>query len=501
MMMSRLTRLLSRFQVNHLLIIILFILERNNEFFPDIPFTDSLKLFSIFLIAGLLIFIVCIALFREEFEAGIISLVLLFIVLYAKTLYINYSRLLANGTRISNTHFFIVLGVITLLLILWIKRSTLSSLKKFSQYLKILFLTLIVYEAGSLIYKTLTPQKQLSLQLLDLPSFSSHVKGPKPDIYLLLFDEYQGNDGLKELFGFRNLGPDSMLISKGFRVLAHPRSNYNFTFYSVPSMLNMAYLSFSDHKIDYNLGRVIKSVDYLGIKNSFLDHLNKQGYTIINHSFFRLYNTPSQHSSLAVQRDGYSAVFSRTLPGWAQEDLLHFIPANSLQRFLQTYYYQTYQYNLDILNGLTKTINSRAIGPKFVYGHFLLPHTPVLTDSTGKLKNISSAMYEINQLKPSLNTSYAGYLKYTNQVLEKLVTEIRAKDSNAVIIFTSDHGFRSFPDRQTHVFNTQCAVYIPGNKYEGFNDSTSLVNLMRLVLNNALGQKIPLTGDTTHLVK
>ena len=62
------------------------------------------------------------------------------------------------------------------------------------------------------------------------------------------------------------------------------------------------------------------------------------------------------------------------------------------------------------------------------------------------------------------------------------------------LYFASDHGFRSFPEQQKNTFNNQCAVYIPGSHYEGFYDSVSLVNLLRLVLNNACGQKIPLTS-------
>jgi arylsulfatase A-like enzyme len=150
---------------------------------------------------------------------------------------------------------------------------------------------------------------------------------------------------------------------------------------------------------------------------------------------------------------------------------------------------------------MDQTIYEKSVTPKFVYAHLLIPHPPMLTDSLGNLKNISAAMYETNTRWASLKTSYADYMHYANSILEKMVTDIQQQDSTAVIVFASDHGFRSFPDQQDQIFNNQCAVYIPGSSYEGFYDNVSLVNLMRLVLNNVLGQKIPLLGDSLHRAK
>jgi len=57
---------------------------------------------------------------------------------------------------------------------------------------------------------------------------------------------------------------------------------------------------------------------------------------------------------------------------------------------------------------------------------------------------------------------------------------------------------RVIPTQEGYIFNNQCAVYIPGSNYAGFYDSVSLVNLMRLVLNNASGLQIPLVADKKH---
>ena len=500
-MMSRLKRLISGFPPHHLLIIIFFVLEGNNEFFPDVPFLSSLKLFGLFFLLAAACFFICKLIFRDHSRAAVISLLLTYVLLYCRTIYQYYAKPWGQDTRISNTHFFVVLGVFILLLIFGIYKSSSPALIKFNRFLNILFLTLILFTAGNILFKILTPQKQFSLQLPDKPMPDPKVISPKPDIYLLLFDEYQGNDGLKYFYGNSAMGPYKMLLQKGFHIPAHPQSNYNYTFYSVPSLLNMSYLQFSDGKLGYDLKRVIKSVSSISDQSPLINFLSQEGYAIVNHSFFRLGNQPSPHSLLVVPHDGFTAIYSRTLPGWAQEDLLHFIPYNNLQKILQTYFFRIYQYNNEVIRGMDKTIYEKSITPKFVYAHLLIPHPPMLTDSIGNLKNISAAMYETNTRSALLKSSYADYMHYANSILEKMVTKIQQQDSTAVIVFASDHGFRSFPDQQVHIFNNQCAVYMPGSTYEGFYDNVSMVNLMRLVLNNALGQKIPLLSDSLHLAK
>jgi hypothetical protein len=493
--------MISGFPPHHLLIIIFFVLEGNYEFFGDVSFSSSLTLFGIFFLLAALIFFICRFFFREMQVASVVSLLFTYVILYCRTIYHYYSKPWGDNTRISNTHFFIVLGIFLFLLVILVYKSSPPGLKKFNRYLNILFLTLILFNAGSILYKYITPANQFSLRLPDQPVLNQPLNGPKPDIYLLLFDEYQGNDGLLNLFRTSDNGPGKMLAQKGFRIPAHPRSNYNYTFYSVPSMMNMSYLSFSDGKLNYDLRRVIKSVAAMSNPGSFTGYLRQQGYSIVNHSFFRLDGIPSPHSLLVVPHDGFTAIYSRTLPGWAQEDLLHFIPSNTIQKFLHTYFYQVYRYNNEVIAGMDQTIHEYKATPKLVYAHLLIPHPPMLTDSVGNLKNISAAMYEKNTLPATLKSSYAAYMSYANRLMDKMVTDIQKQDSSAAIVITSDHGFRSYPGRQDNIFNTQCAVYLPGSNYTGLSDSISLVNLMRLVLNNACGQKIPFISDSMHLAK
>jgi len=499
-MMSRLKRMISGFPLHHLLIIVFFVTEGNNEFYPDVSFLASLKLFGWFFLVAIISYLVCKIIFREGLRAAVLFLIIVYGILYIRTIYHYYSMAWGN-IRVSNTHFFLVALIVFVGIVFTILRSAPASIAKFNRFLTILFFFLILYTSGNIVYKWLTPSRQFSLQLSSSPDLSKLMPRSRPNIYLLMFDEYQGNDGLKSFYGNSNISPDSMLIRKGFRVISHPSSNYNYTFYSVPSLINMSYLNFSDNKLDYDLRRVVKSTHSLVNKSPLLNYFNQEGYKIINHSFFQLGDIPSPHQSLVVPHDGYSAIYSRTIFGWAKEDLLHFIGNNAIQKIVPSYFYQVYKYNNEVVAGMEQAVREKYTGPIFVYSHLLIPHPPVLTDSIGNLRKISAAMYEVNRQEPTFKSSYKKYIQYTNSILDKMVTGIQANDPTGVIIFTSDHGLRVIPGQEGYIFNNQCAVYIPGSNYAGFYDSVSLVNLMRLVLNNASGLQIPLVADSMHPAK
>ena len=66
----------------------------------------------------------------------------------------------------------------------------------------------------------------------------------KPDIYLLVFDEYAGNIQLKNDFSYNNTDFIVELQDMGFYVPEISYTNYPNTHLSMPSVLNMHYLNF-----------------------------------------------------------------------------------------------------------------------------------------------------------------------------------------------------------------------------------------------------------------
>src|SRR5699024_7352409 len=108
----------------------------------------------------------------------------------------------------------------------------------------------------------------------------------KPDVYFIIFDEFEGSKGINAFWQYDNSNLDSFLINCGYYLAKNSKSNYNFTPFSIGSILNMDY-----HKMKFE-----KEVDLLqfckGIKtienNRVCRIFQNLGYTIINHSFFKL---------------------------------------------------------------------------------------------------------------------------------------------------------------------------------------------------------------------
>jgi hypothetical protein len=59
----------------------------------------------------------------------------------------------------------------------------------------------------------------------------------RPDIFFYILDEYSGNTALKQLFHFDNSAFERQLEQRGFYVVKQSRSNYNYTPFSVASIL------------------------------------------------------------------------------------------------------------------------------------------------------------------------------------------------------------------------------------------------------------------------
>src|ERR1044072_1951722 len=90
---------------------------------------------------------------------------------------------------------------------------------------------------GRIFARSRRSQNNLSMMNL-LPCDSCN----RPDIFFIVLDEYSGNTALNQLFHFDNSDFKKQLEQRGFYVAKESLSNYNYTPFSVASILNMKYL-------------------------------------------------------------------------------------------------------------------------------------------------------------------------------------------------------------------------------------------------------------------
>lgn len=416
------------------------------------------------------------------------AFVLLF-VFFARTILLSIKESIDPDLRTS-TYLFIALAF--LLTVGWmIRRTSIPGLEKFHGFLLLLFSTLMLYETGRLIF--IRPSASFKL---NRPVQTASWAGEcKENIYVFMFDEYQGSDGLRKLTGFHNDRIEGFLRNDGFTVPSRPQSTYRITFYALPSLFAMDTLVFPAGNTGESLRLGIMAHRMLDRSNTFAAYLTANGYRLQNHSMFQL-NGTRKLLSLPLGLSWLEIQILKTLPWWVKYDMLHNIPSNRIQKFLGTYDAKFVEYNQTVLEKTMESIRNSPDSPTFMYSHFLLPHNPLVFDSTGKVRsfrNIHSGQHATNEY---VKKAYLDQVIYVNRIIESLVRKVDQTDPNASVVILSDHGSRHLADGTPGIFNILWAMRVRGRPVQVSEQDIELVNTFRILLNQVAGQQLPMLHST-----
>lgn len=379
------------------------------------------------------------------------------------------------------------LPVLILLSIIYIYnciKTDADKLRKRFVFLMLVFGVLVSVEFVKLMVPSL--QKREKQILVEKTEFLTAPLPNKPSVYLFVMDEYAGFASLEEHFNFTNGAFKDSLLAKNFYVATHPKCNYNFTFFSCLSLLQMNYTA------NQTIEELQKSDAYLKAmlaiqETNTIRFFETNGYQIINNTFFKL--SPKSEPSFSVVPLEEKLITNKTIGNYLQKTALNHIPSNTIQKLLNTRTANFSSYNTQAINNVLNAVNKRK-GPVFMYTHLLMPHEPYIKDKNGKEKPYHIVYKEgLNNYK----NNYVEYLQYVNNELLKLVNNIQANSKNAVIILTSDHGNRFIKTKSAESdFNNFFAIYTPNQDYKGYTDTISTANIFRVLLNNQFHQSLPL---------
>jgi hypothetical protein len=382
-----------------------------------------------------------------------------------------------------------VLAVLITVTLIWLKR-TKRQLKEPVLFFNVLLLVYLVTDTASAIFRRGQRPHQIALATPLKQRAAPCDTCSLPDVYFLLMDEYASTAALRKWYGYDNSSLDSFLRDNGFHIAANSRSNYNFTSFSMASILNMSYLQ------GFEKGNISTLADYASCNNLIRDcdvikQFSSRGYDIVNYSIFDLQDKPSEFN-LRFLPVKINLITSQTLWNRVRRDIGWNITGIPLQA-VRKQIYQISNDNDHFIDETIKATSTPSKRPRFIYVHLVMPHNPFFYDRSGRLREPGSMGKGIQ--------GYLDYLPYTNGVIKKLVTSIRQnKHDPAVIIMMGDHGMR-YPipgdSAHTHYFENQNAVYFPDGDYHLFYDSISGVNQFRVVLNTLFHQQMPLLTDST----
>jgi hypothetical protein len=476
-------------------LLVFFVLNGLNGYTDLIRFQEPFILIAYVLVIAVVVYLISWMIFRRENgRKTLFSILLLLVVLFGKSAFILVKTYLFSELKAS-----VFLSVTLLLVVLagwWMNKGSNEALEKLLRYFSLLFIVLVSYEVVVWTMGVVTHRAPINIISFHQPATHAWNGNSKPNVYVWLLDEYQGNNGLKELTGFSNDHHIQYLKDQGFWVPEAPYSSYWATVYSLPSLFNMDTLDFRGGNTSLDERKTISASMGLQKHNTVVSYFQANNYEILTHSIFDLPGNPHTGETLIPFKWLHFQTM-KTLPGWLQLDLLMVIPSNRFQSLIGTYYARLAKYNELVRKAMLKDIQTTSAKPKLSFCHFLIPHPPILKDSLGHELDYKSAMYQLNKGGVEFRNAYIQYIALANQLIREGIEEVNRKDPEAVVLIVSDHGLRTLAMGTERLFNIQWALRIPGQPMNE-SQNPALVNSFRIILNHIAGQELPMIEAGKH---
>ena len=365
---------------------------------------------------------------------------------------------------------------------------------KFLFFINLLFIIYIFIDTANLIFIN-SQNKESNFKL----SFQFSKPVEKPDVYFLLFDGYPSNKELIDSFKFSNKNFTKKLENLQFKQLPIS-SNYDVTFYSMASIFNMEYVIEKKNIMhsQSDIGKRLAEIQNGTVFKIF----DKMGYQIQNNSIFDVANIASLANDNRFLNGGGVLLTDKIFFNRIRKDLsVSFFSKFERQFpfFQNLAIYKTRNDNNNIQTKLLASLEFKSKKPIFSYTHLLMPHEPFYNDSLGN--KIDFMKYAYSDKGKIID--FISYLKYTNSVIEKIVTAIKSKKPNAIILLMSDHGQRGVDDLEIkgkEKLSNICHVYFPNKQYGNQLDTITNVNVFKYLFNTQFKQDFLFNKDTAFVM-
>jgi len=467
---------------------VFFVLHGYTENYDFVPVKDAALLVGIYFLSSFILLILFRLIYKNWQKAALMA----FLIMCYHFFFGSMKDFLTNafpGSFLTQYIFILPFSFCMIVMIFIILKRRKKPLQQFAYYLNLLFLLLILIDAIWLAGKT---TNRTGSGIAALPEeFRPCTDCSKPDVYVIIADEYAGNKELKDIFHFDNSLFLTRLTERGFHVIPNSSSNYNYTPFSVASTLNMNYLDLQ------RAGKQpLLSYTYeITRNNKLLRFLQCHHYTFYNYSQLDYIGQPAhiQENFLPVKT---RLITSQTFVSRLKKEMrYHLVTWLKLESETKKFTYNTRDNNKALFQLTMHSVLEKTKEPKFVLTHLMIPHYPYYFDKNGNEFPFET-LHDGNQTN---REHYIEYLQYGNKkILELLDHIIKNSSSPPVIVLMGDHGFRHFdnPVDPEYIFYNLAAVRLPGKNYSAFPDSLTNVNLIRTVLNTTFNQQLPYLKDT-----
>lgn len=506
--MNKLKTIFQRKAFFLVLLPVFFIYSGYNELFGFLkPTFVAFNLAAIFLF-WILVYFITLALLRNKAKASLFTFFTTAYFLLFGFLHDSLKQLLSSGIFFTSFTFLIPISFIAILIFLiTLRKKNKETYPSLFLYLNLLMIALIISEIPNSIKRfklDRSVHNMIDFRMSVASDYqpSNLADSAKPDIYFLVFDAMASTMSMKEKLNKDNSALDSFLLKENFYIANQARANYNWTIHSLSTTFNMMYLP------DYIAPVMDDPKAYFWGANSMLNNslssiLQKEGYTIHQYQ-------PISFNNVDWPLDNYfhymkdQHFFFKTFPGRIYRDIfwnytsINNASIKNIQVNVKNGRYERHKRFVDTAFSLVKNSCSKTGNPKFIYGHFMVPHDPYVFKRNGELKKITIDQIGKREFEPD---AYFEQVLYADKLIENLVPYIKKNNKpNTVIIVAGDHGFKDFKKIGYSTFNNLNAFYFPDGNYGLLYDSISSINTFRVVMNKYFNSKLPLLKDSGIIV-
>lgn len=425
---------------------------------------------------------------RKSWKAAFVTFIISFLLLYINPV-LSSLKLWNLASRIDMQ---LLIAIVLSSICIFIIRKVGHPFHKFFYFLTITLVVLVSLEfILILLKKTDRPSSANSDIQLEL---ANGIK--RPSVYVIVFDEYAGSESLKESFNYDNSAQIKKLEDRGFEIVRGAISNYQHTVLSVPSTFNCDYIATFSGVVPHG-----KDVFGMGLANMFNNNtykiFRKLGYQTFNFSPFPIDRNPAFYRTTFLPQGSLLILHSSLIAKLWVSLPSKLITWSNKKEWIESFYFSKVSEQNKLIDKMLNTARNHTSQPVFCYLHLMLPHSPYLYDSTGKI----NTAYLI-KAKPSISEQKDAYIQsvsYANkkmlQIFDMLMKET---DQELVVMIMSDHGYKSTSFRKSNSTQFNCfnAIYWPGKESGLWYDGMSNVNQFRILINAITKSNIPLLKDS-----
>ncbi|MGW8249954.1 MAG: sulfatase-like hydrolase/transferase, partial [Anaerolineales bacterium] len=343
-----------------------------------------------------------------------------------------YNQLEAFTGSVIRHRYLLGAELLVLLLVIFLVIKSDQVARVFSQFLAVVSLVLmimVIYQ--SLGYDWGEYRASAAVQQGKVLNTSTQGAQELPDFYLIILDGNTRSDVLKARFGYDNSSFIQQLTDLGFYVAGCGQSNYASTKLSLVSAMYVDYIQdFIEAGIvlppleNSPVNETLKSLGYQTItfENRARGQFDLNEDILLARSQNPLGNfVPlggiNEFEKMMVETSFVRFIVDTELiPGFDQDRLEE---AEQWEHYYQTHYILTELTNLP-----------ETAGPKFVYAHIMVPHSPFIFAPDGSYQNNNDPI-----------DGYRSNVEFIdNQLPSILRTIIEKSDPTPIIIVMGDHG-------------------------------------------------------------